>query len=256
MTLPRGRGDVPAITFGLLRQLGRAAGLPAYRRALTRACAAHPPPFGQAEYGDAYREAATDPAWLAVSLLTNADREGDGAQRLWSLAACTADPVVAAQLKRHAIDESNHAKVYLRIVDLVFDSAIDDGFRAQLQALSPNFTRAMTPAPLAGSPYAHAVTLDDLIQMNIAEIRTTIHHLLQRSMLSLHCPDGRQARLARLLDNLLRDEIRHVAYTAALIEGHAAHADRAQLEALFSQRVQDFNDVTRAELAQRVFDGS
>ncbi len=248
--------DIPGVALGLMRLLEPGVRLPTYERSLAHACAEGPPPFGLAEYGDLYRESASDPGWLAVSLLTNADREGDGAQRLWSLAACTQERTLSAQLKQHAIDEAKHARMYLRLVDLVFEGAVDPDFRKELDVLSPGYTAEGVPEPKAGSPFAHSVTVDDLIQMNIAEIRTTVHHLLQRPMLLLHCPRDRQPRLLKSLDVLLRDEVRHVLYTAELIEGTSAKVGGRDIAALFAQRVRDFNDVTRAELERRVFDGS
>lgn len=246
--------DIPDVAFGLIRRLESGVSLPRYERSLARACAENPPPFGMAEYGDLYRESATDAGWLAISLLTNADREGDGAQRLWSLAACTQERSLSAKLKQHAIDEAKHARMYLRLVDLVFEGAVDSDFRKELDALSPGYTGASVPEPKADSPFARSVTVDDLIQMNIAEIRTTVHHLLQRPMLLLHCPRDRQPQLLKSLDLLLRDEVRHVLYTAELIEGDPTSA--REIAELFAQRVGDFNDVTRAELDRRVFDGS
>jgi hypothetical protein len=228
--------------------------VPVYERTLIGACEESPPPFGTREYGDVYRQAASDPSWLVVSLVTNSEREGDGAQRLWSLAASTKDPVLAAQIREHAIDESNHSKIYLRIVDLVFDRAIEPDFRAQLDSLSPGYTHLMAPAAKAGSPFAHPITLDDLVQMNIAEIRTTIHHLLQRPMLRAYCPKDAYPRLKRLLQGLLRDEIKHVAYTAELIEAHAQQLGADEVSQLFRQRLRDFNEVTLSELENRVFE--
>jgi hypothetical protein len=251
----RARG-VTEVALGLMRRLEPGIALPAYERSLAQACADAPPPFGMAEYGDVYRASATDAGWLAVSLLTNADREGDGAQRLWSLAACTEDRSLSAQLKQHAIDESKHSRMYLRLVDLVFDGAVDADFRKELEALSPGYTDSLNPKPKVGSPFAHSVTVDDLIQMNIAEIRTTVHHLLQRPMLVLHCPRDRRPRLLKALDVLLRDEVRHVLYTGALIEAQAAQVGEVAITELFAQRVQDFNAVTRAELERRVFEGN
>jgi len=48
--------------------------LPVYEAALREACTAHPPPFGQAWYGDRYRAVASDPMWLAFSLVANAEK--------------------------------------------------------------------------------------------------------------------------------------------------------------------------------------
>lgn len=239
-----------------MAKFGASPPLSVYEKALRRACRAAPPPYGRAEYGELYREAAVDAGWMAISLVTNSEREGDGAARLWSLAASTEDRTVAAQLKQHAIDESNHSKMYLRLADLVFPDAIAPEFRAQLKALSPGYTRAMEPVAKEGSPFSHAISLDDLIQMNIAEIRTTVHHLLQRPMLLEHCAADRRGKLIRLLDCLLRDEVEHVAYTARLIEGCVPQKGSEAVLRLFAERLQDFNDVTRAELHRQVFDVS
>ena len=247
---------VPKIAIGLMAQFDPCLSLPVYQQSLIQACGEFPPPFGTPQYGEVYREAASDAAWLAVSLITNAEREGDGAQRLWSLAACTEDPVIAAQIKQHAIDESNHSRIYLKLVDLVFGDAVESDFRAQLESLSPGYTRFMTPTPKAGSPFAHPITLDDLVQMNIAEIRTTIHHLLQRPMLRAHCPPESHSRVGRLQRCLLRDEVKHVVYTAKLIEDYSSHAGMDTVLQLVSQRLRDFNEVTLSELEKRVFEAT
>ena len=203
-----------------------------------------------------YRAAASDPGWLAISMITNAEREGDGAERLWSLSACTEDEPVGEQIKQHAIDESNHSKIYLKMVDLVFPGAVEPGFRRQMECLSPYYTRSMVPVAKLGSPFAHSITLDDLVQMNIAEIRTTIHHLLQRPMLRAHCSSNTQPGLIRLQQCLLRDEIKHVAYTAQLIEDRARQVGVDAVFDLFRERLRDFNNVTLSELQDRVFDVS
>ena len=75
------------------------AGCHAYREAFINAIAAEPPPFGTSRYADLYRGASSDPRWMAVSLLTNAEREGDGSGRLWSLATFAQDENEKHQLK-------------------------------------------------------------------------------------------------------------------------------------------------------------
>ncbi len=246
---------IPEITFDLMHRFDAGLPLPVYQEALRRACDRFPPPFGTSEYGDVYREAASARRWMVVSLLTNAEREGDGARRLWSLAACTRDAEVAARVKQHAIDESNHAKMYLKIADIVFEGAVDPEFRTELNAVSPGFSHSMDPVAEDGSPFAHAITLDDLIQMNIAEIRTTIHHLLQRPMLAAHCRPDRLERLEALEERLLGDEVKHVGYTAKLIDQWPPASDVDVFD-LYSERLNDFNGVTRRELERRVFEAT
>src|SRR5215218_7455378 len=58
---------------------------PRYFSALEDALENEPPPFDTATYADIYADASTSWQWLAISLMTNAEREGDGAKRLWSL---------------------------------------------------------------------------------------------------------------------------------------------------------------------------
>jgi hypothetical protein len=52
----------------------------------------------------------------------------------------------------------------------------------------------------------------------------------------------------------MRDELSHVAYTAQLIEEKAAETGLDQVKALFVTRLSDFNDITRTELGDKVFD--
>lgn len=226
-----------------------------YKSALRAAVAAEPPPFGTASYVELHRQAATDPYWMAVSLIANAEREGDGAKRLWSLSACSPDSEDRACLKRHAIDESRHALIYLRLLDLAFPGLTDPAFRRDLQQLSPHYAARMAPTPVEGSPYAKPVTIDDFIQMNVAEIRTAIHHLLQRRALRAITTPETYERMSPILEALLRDELAHVAYTARLIEQRAARS-QVNLPALFRQRLRRFNQITVEELGDHAFDCS
>lgn len=227
---------------------------PRYLAALDKAIDEEPPPFGTAAYTNTYRGASSSGQWLAMSLITNAEREGDGAKRLWSLASCSDNEEERQLLKRHACDESSHALAYLALLDLAFPGAVTPTFRSELNQLSPHFSMAQEPYPIEGSPYARKPSVDDYMQMNIAEIRTTIHHLMQRQALAEHCPPENMPRATKVLDSLLRDELSHVAYTAVLIEEKAANTDAEKLQRMFSKRVRDFNNITKEELGERVFD--
>jgi len=227
---------------------------PHYLAALERALAEEYPPFGTEEYAKVYRSASADPQWLAESLATNSSGEGDGARRLWSLAFCATDTRHKELIKRHAVDESRHSLAYLVLLDLCFPGAVEPAFRAELNGLSPHFSMANELFAVEGSAYARTPTVDDFIQMNISEMRTTIHHTLQREAIAVHCPDQNRERATAVLDSLLRDEVHHVAYTAELIEEKAAVSDRERFQALFSRRVRDFNRMTREELGQLKFE--
>lgn len=224
-----------------------------YCAALDAALESEPTPFDTEEYAKIYRESSLDPRWMATSLLTNAEMEGDGSRRLWSLAACTPDPDEKAQLKRHAVDESRHSLMYLALVDLAFPDAIAPDFRRELRQLSPGFSMRQELSPVAGSPYAKVATIDEYLQMNIAEIRTTIHHLMQRRAIRVHCPPENVPAIMRIQDSLLNDELAHVAYTGLLIEKIAGRTERGEVDALFRKRVRDFNTITMDELGDFLF---
>ena len=241
------------LTLDALREHGGMA-WPTYGDALVTACRKAPPPFGTKNYGKIYRDAASDPNWMAISLIQNAQGEGEGAEHLWDLAACTPDVRLAAQVKAHAIDESRHAKAYVAMLDLTFPGIVDGEVHAELGALSPGYTERSPLTPHAGSPYASAITLDDLIQMNIAEIRTLVHHLLQRPVLLGYCAPERRVRLARLHDRLRLDEVRHIAYTAALIEAFARDGEADTVMRLMQERLSDFNAITNEDLGRGAFE--
>jgi len=242
---------VAGMTIKALREHG-VPELPAYDRALTGACNAFPPPFGKQEYGDIYRSKASEPYWVALSLITAAQSEGEGARHLWDMAACTSDSEIAQQMQRHAIDESRHSRMYTTLLGLIFPEAADTEFQRRLARLSPGYTASSLLAPSAGSPYAYPATVDELIQINIAEIRTRVYHLTQRSVLLDHyCKADRRARVQQILDRLLIDETRHIAYTARLIERFAQARSSEHIAHLMRERVKDFNEITEQELTGR-----
>ena len=241
------------LTLESLRAHYGAAG-PYYREALIAACRKAPPPFGTKKYEKIYRDVAKDPNWMAMSLIQNAQGEGEGSGHLWDLAACTPDVRVAAHIKAHAIDESRHAKAYLAMLDLTFPDVVDNELRAQLDTLSPGYNQRSPLEPHEGSAYASAATLDDLIQMNIAEIRTLVHHLIQRPMLLAYCAPERRHRLALLHDRLRLDEARHIGYTATLIEEFAQRGKADAVKRLMQERMSDFNAITNEDLGRGAFE--
>jgi hypothetical protein len=225
--------------------------LPAYRRALASAFDRSPPVFGRKAYADLYRRSARDPEWVALSLATFAEGEGDGAERLWDMAASTPNPGIAAQVKQHAIDEARHSRGYVTLLGLIFPELADEELLGTMKKLSPGYTAAQPLRARKGSPYARPATVDELIQMNIAEMRTRVQHLFQRPVLLAYCKPAQRTRVRRILDSLLADETRHVGYTARLIERIARESGKDAVMDLMHERVRDFNELTDDEIASR-----
>jgi hypothetical protein len=252
---PEVSGDsITPVARAALSQRSPRVECPTYFKALEKALREEPPPFGMKAYSDIYRRASEDAKWMAISLITAAEREGDGAKRLWSLAACSVNEEEQRLLKRHAVDESKHALLYLALLDLSFPNAVESSFHSELRKLSPGYTIEQPLFAVEGSPYSRAPSVDDFLQMNIAEIRTTIHQAMQRQALNKHCPANNLPRLTRILDSLRRDELSHVAYTAVLIERKAYGVEQSRVSNLFCKRFRDFNDITTQELGDKIFE--
>jgi hypothetical protein len=73
-------------------------------------------------------------------------------------------------------------------------------------------------------------------------------------MLLAHCAPERRQRLTRILDALLLDETRHIAYTAALIEEFASSGEAELVKRLMQERLSDFNAITNEDLGRNVFE--
>lgn len=220
---------------------------PTYLEALNWALREEPPPFGTALYEDMYRGASANGQWIVISLITNAQQAVESARRLWSLAACSADVEVQQLLERHAVDRSRHALAFLALLDLSFPDALMPAFRAELDKLFPDYSTSQRPLPLDGSPHARVPSAPDFLQLNLAWIRTVIHHVMQRSALAAHCPAENLPRARATLDSLLRDDLVRVADTAALIERHVGDAAPDALRALFCRCLRDFSESTCEE---------
>jgi hypothetical protein len=90
--------------------------------------------------------------------------------------------------------------------------------------------------------------------MNIAEIRTLVHHILQRPILLGYCAPERRHRLSRLHDRLRQDELLHISYTAALIDEFARCGQAAVVKRLMQERMSDFNAITNEDLGRGAFE--
>jgi hypothetical protein len=244
---------VPDLTLAALNEKGIEP-VPHYDSFLRAACDAHPPPYGMAWYGEKYREVAQDASWLANSLIANAAKEGEGSRKLWALAGRTPDGEEAEQIRRHAIDEARHARLYLKMLAIIFPDAVDSDLASELDKLSPGYTTNDQPPKLASA--SPATVLDEVIQMNIGEIRTRIHQLLLRPVAMAHCSKQERPKLERVLDSLLADETSHIEYTARLIEKASENGSADFVRRTMAARLAEFNEITLQEVGELSFEGA
>jgi len=135
----------------------------------------------------------------------------------------------------------------------VFPGAMDPELETATKAMSPGIS--MREAVPLSAPVPTLRLLDDLIQMNIGEIRTRIHQQLLRPVILAHCPPAERALISHSLDALLADETRHIAYTAELIEQHFRSGHEEFIRLTMEKRLAQFNEITLNEVGALIFDG-
>jgi hypothetical protein len=201
------------------------------------------PPYFRKEYGESFRRHVLSPTWVIQCLISNAIKEGEGSRDLGTIAdACTREDL-RAQLIEHLEDEARHCRLYLRLIKIVFPEALPQAIVAEIEGRLPPLNHHSTSAP----PLDDWQLLDNLIQINLGEVRTCIHQQLLEPVLQAYCPSGAQPKLTQALKWLSLDELRHIQYTAQWI-GELSSADVPASEALFVVRSRHFNAYTRREL--------
>jgi len=231
-----------------LRDRGDFGPLEHYSRCLRSAFEAHPPPYSQAWYGKRFREHATEPQWLADCLVDNAATEGWGASKLWELSSrASSDERVSKQIQQHAMDEARHSHMYSGMVNLVFRGSVAPSVREELTRFSPDLKSLATPEL---PRFSREELLDNLMQMNIAEIRTLVNQKLTRPIAVAFCPQESAEHVGKLLDTLMHDEVSHVGYTAKLMDEALAGAEGSRLVELTHTRLVQFNEMTLNEVGR------
>jgi len=228
--------------------------LPNYTDCLTAAFANTEPVFVRERYGEFFWHCATSvPGWLGAVVLANAAAESDGSAKLLRLWQGTADTHVGRKVFAHAEDEAGHSRLFVELAGAAFPSI---GSREIIRALASGLTkvdgRMLTKSSI---PLDHVLVVDHLVQMNIGEIRTRAHmHLIGPAVLSA-APESKQAWVGRTLDRLGGDEVRHVGYTARLMEGWCRDGLKSRIRDLYSTRLREFNDITvsQTEAAVRTY---
>lgn len=238
---------VAEITLEALKQ-HQVGPLERYGECLRATFEAHPPPFSAAWYGDKFREMARDREWFANIIVGNASTEGWGSGKLWYLAGKTHDAHISALIQQHAMDEARHSRMYSSMVEKIFPGTVTEALRGELKTLAPTYRFGDKPERLP--PYSQQDILDNLFQMNVAEMRTLVNQLLARPVLLTYCPEESQASLTRMLDRLMWDEARHVGYTAQLIEQALATPDAVFLRDIIPLRVHQLNELTLDEVGR------
>jgi hypothetical protein len=225
-----------------------------YESCLRSACELAPPICGMTWYGQKYRQMVRDDRWFAKSLIANGLKEGEGAMSLWKLAGYTCEHDIAEDIRQHAIDEARHAQLYITMLQLVFPDAIDVDSRLILDSMLPKYS--LKHYPEKQSPISEELLFDQLIQMNLGEIRTRINQLLLRPVILAYCPPENRDRLTLIIDSIINDEVKHIRYTARLINRAMTKGFSDFICKTMYTRLAEFNEITISEVGDSRFEGA
>jgi len=210
------------------------------------------PPFAQANFGVRYRELASDAEWFAQSLIANSALEGYGSQQIWKFANRLSDPAHRAAVRQHSLDESRHSTMFVRMLCLTFPGLhIPAEDRLRIEERQPRFTRSHHPPierPAAHGGVSDEEALTELMKVHITEIRALVLQLLLRPVLLAYAPDANRRVLRSASDVLIRDETRHIAYSATFFSQAAERGLADFIFDTFEREARAFDDLTLEEL--------
>ena len=246
-------------TDDLLTELREFSGhdLPRFSDCVRTAFAAVGPVFHRQKYAEFFFHcASTVPAWLARVLMANADAESHGSEKLfWLWLGSSANATIARDVLVHAKDESRHSRVFVSLIDKAFPGALPPedlrSKRGQLFTVPSDLDTAQR----FQLPEDHL--MDHLVQMNMGEIRTRVHMLLLAPVIHAFAPDDAKDRVAKVLEGLVTDEVRHISYTARFIESWCEAGDGPRIQSLYTRRLNDFHQLTisQTEAAVHAYGG-
>jgi hypothetical protein len=228
-------------------------GLATYAFALDRACESSPPPYGESWFGKEYRRVTRDPSWFASLMVSDVDLEGYSATQLWSYADALGGADFADGLRRHALDEARHSKMFAALLFTIFPQLRSDELTAKLRDKSPDLrpsTSTVLDAPHAGRPFEEV--LNSAILINLHEVKALVLEQLLRPVLLAYATPDTVQRVARIADAIISDEVRHIRYSAQFVESAARRGYRDYVIDAIADFQQTVNFVTIDEVESTV----
>jgi len=223
-----------------------------YSDSLTNAFESVKPIFTSPRYAEFFWHCATSvPGWIPQVVLGNAAKESEGSEKLFRIwQQVDYNREVEEAVLRHAKDESRHSRLFLELTRIAFpDSPVctDIGrLDRELPDVRKREGRKCLPR------LDENQLIDSLVQINIGEIRTRIHVLFFAPVIHELAPRESRERVKNILFGLVHDEVRHIGYTATLMERWARTGDRQRIHDLYRSRLAEFSRITVAETEDAV----
>lgn len=200
------------------------------------------PVFTKPRYVDFFWHcASTVPGWIDQVVLANAEAESQGSKKLLDLWKSTVvNKAIEDAILFHAKDESRHSHLFVKLTSVAFGRNEEE-----LRGIRNGLTR-ITSADLKKdeSTVSDDVLIDNLIQMNMGEIRTLIHMHFLGPIIFAMTPKANKDKVFNILQGLAKDEIVHIGYTSKLIEDWCSDGNYQLAKEIYNRRLLDFHLLT------------
>lgn len=216
--------------------------LPNYTKILKAAFISCEPVFARKQYGEFFWKcASTIPGWLPQVVLANANAESEGASKLHTIYRSHGKhSSVSEAILHHAGDEVRHSKLFLALTRFAFPNILEDSVHDKIKS-----SLFKIPKDCDISPQQHDFDklIDEMAQINIGEIRTRLHMFLLAPVIFSLTPVTQKEAVYRILDGLVQDEIKHIGYTAGIMEEWCSEDFRI-IDRTYLYRLKEFNQIT------------
>jgi hypothetical protein len=218
--------------------------LPHYSDALRAAFDDVQPVFARPRYAEFFWHCATAvPGYAASVVLANGPAEAEGSEKLFALwQGVDYDERAEQQILEHARDESRHSHLFVRLTETSFPGFLPLATSRRFEERLPDVRRR--PLSKSAETVHEGDLIDHLVQMNIGEIRTRLHMHLFAPIVFGMTPADKRKTARRILEGLVRDEVKHIGYTARLMEGWARDGAADRIRRLYAGRLRTFNGIT------------
>lgn len=210
------------------------------------------PVFMKKRYVDFFWHCATTvPGWIPQVVLANADAESAGSKKLfdlWKQSASGKD--IDGKILYHAKDESRHSHIFVKLVNYAFPGMY---LPEELNRITHRLTKIkeidLSKKKKSINDYE---MMDNLIQMNMGEIRTLVHmHFLGPVVFEM-TPKENKEKVYNMLQGLANDEIVHISYTSRLINEWCKTGDVKRAKELYNVRLRDFHKFTIEQTTESI----
>ncbi|MFZ5479047.1 MAG: hypothetical protein ACOZNI_19910 [Myxococcota bacterium] len=221
--------------------------LPEYARALREAFRRSPAVYGRAAFGIEFRRVARDGAWFAGLLASDAHLEGYSAKQLWAWSNSIPEQEFAAQVRVHAEDEARHSRMFGQLLLSLYPESDTPELRARLGEMAPTFPSGEAPSPTIDMRTDEEV-LSSAIQINLYEIKALVLGHLLSPVVRAYSNGENSRRNDAITRAILRDELRHIAYSAHFIEQAIARGNQDYVWCALAEFQEMLNTSTGLEL--------